>query len=320
MSAIRCAASSFASWPPDVSPLRRNIVYNVVGQILVMGLGLVAVRLVFRQLGADAFAVMLFGQSLGLVLASVLDLGISATIVREVAGQIHGDKAYVWDLLRTASLLYWAAYLIVTLAIIVSAPLLASHWLTLHELDASKAAAVMQILGAGVLLVLPRSLYASFFRGLQRMDVTNLIEVGALLLQLAGTIVILIGHGGIFQVAWWFTATYAASILAYVVFALRLHLPWRVLLPHSRPSVTRRNLRFLLHITSVSALGAVHGQMDKLLVSRLLPVAALGAYGFASTMVAGALCIGISLLPANLPAFAGLAPQRGRHGLPCRRQ
>src|SRR3989440_9682012 len=120
MSAIRFAASSFASWPPDVSPLRRNIVYNVVGQILVMGLGLVAVRLVFRQLGADAFGVMLFAQSLGLVLASVLDLGISATIVREVAGQIHGDKAYVWDLLRTASLLYWAAYLIVTLAIIVS--------------------------------------------------------------------------------------------------------------------------------------------------------------------------------------------------------
>ena len=127
MSAIRSAASSFASWPPDVSALRRNISYNVVGQILIMGLGLVAVRLVFRQLGADAFGVMLFAQSLGLVLASVLDLGVSATIVREVAGQIDSDREYVWDLLRTATLLYWAAYLIVTLAIVVSAPLLASR-------------------------------------------------------------------------------------------------------------------------------------------------------------------------------------------------
>ena len=43
MSAIRSAASSFASWPPDVSALRRNIVYNVVGQILVIA--------TFHQLG-----------------------------------------------------------------------------------------------------------------------------------------------------------------------------------------------------------------------------------------------------------------------------
>src|SRR2546430_683049 len=65
-------------------------------------------------------------------------------------------------------------------------------------------------------------------------------------------------------------------------------------------------------------MGAWHGQMDKLLVSRLLPVAALGAYGFASTMVAGGLRIVSSVFQAILPAFAELT-RRGDHDALLRR-
>ena len=145
-----------------MSTLNRNILYNVAGQVLVMVLGVIAVRLVFRQLGADAFGVMLFAQSLGLVLATVLDLGVSATIVREVAGHLRQDPAYVWDLLKTATLFYWSAYVLVTLVILLAAPVLATRWLNLVTLDSSSAGQVIQILAAGCLLALPRSLYASF--------------------------------------------------------------------------------------------------------------------------------------------------------------
>jgi len=298
-----------------MSTLRRNILYNVGGQGLLMLLGLVAVRLVFRQLGADAFGIILFAQSLGLVLASVLELGISSTTVREVAAHARDDQRYVWDLLRTATSIYWGAYVVVVVAAIAGAGWLAMHWLTLQSFDARDATRLIQILAVGVLLVLPRSLYGSLFRGLQQMHVTNAVEVGTLTLQLLGTIGILALHGDALAVAWCLTAGYAASVVAYLMLAHRAGVPARALVPGYEPAIVRRNLRFAAQMMSISALGTVHGQMDKLLVSKLLPVGALATYGFAATMVAGMLRLISSIVQAAFPAFTELARRKDNAAL-----
>ena len=295
-----------------MSTLRRNILYNVAGQGLLLLLGLGAVRLVFHRLGADAFGIILFAQSSGLVLASMLELGISATTVREVASHLKDDRPYVLDLLRTAALLYWAAYLALVVALMMGAAWIATRWLTVKAIDPASASQLLQVLGTGALLVLPRSLYASLFRGLQRMGVTNAIEVGAMALQLLGTIAILILHGGVFGVAWWLTATYALSVVAYLGFALRAGVPWRALLPGFSMPVLRRNARFATHMMSISALGAVYGQQDKLLVSKLMPVRLLGTFGFASTMVASVLRLLSAIVQAAFPAFAEMVRRQDR--------
>ncbi len=61
--------------------LTRNIIYNVAGQGLVLILSLIAVRFIFRRLGDDVFGIIFFNLVLTTVLASALELGISATIV-----------------------------------------------------------------------------------------------------------------------------------------------------------------------------------------------------------------------------------------------
>jgi O-antigen/teichoic acid export membrane protein len=91
-----------------MSRLSRNILWNLAGQAVLLGLGVLAVRFVFRQLGADAFGLILFAQTAGYVLIGVFDLGIAATNVREVAAHFSTDRAYVVDLLRTGALMYWA--------------------------------------------------------------------------------------------------------------------------------------------------------------------------------------------------------------------
>ncbi len=50
-----------------------------MGQGVLLVLGLLAVRFVFKQLGADAFGLNLFAQIAGYVLAALLELGISST-------------------------------------------------------------------------------------------------------------------------------------------------------------------------------------------------------------------------------------------------
>ena len=98
-----------------MSRVGRNIIYNFAGQGLLLLLGLVAVRFVFRQLGGDALGIIYAAATVSAVLSGVLELGVSATIVREVAAKVDSDLGYVRRLIRTASLFYWSAYLLVAL-------------------------------------------------------------------------------------------------------------------------------------------------------------------------------------------------------------
>ena len=166
--------------------LTRNVIYNVVGQGLVLILSLIAVRFIFRQLGNDVFGIIFFNVTLTAVLTRVLELGASSTIVREVSSAFESERAYVRDLVRTASFLYWAIGLLLMLFIWITAPLLVTNWINLTTIDPNTAATMLRILSVPALVALPRGLYTAMFRGRQRMGYNNAIDVGASIVQQFG--------------------------------------------------------------------------------------------------------------------------------------
>lgn len=288
-----------------MSRLRRNILYNLAGQALLMGLGLLAVRFVFKQLGSDAFGIVLFSQTVNAVLVSVLELGLSSTTIREVAAHFADDTVYVRNLLRTATLLYWAAYLLLAAGLLFAAPLIVSHWIHLQTMDQATAVRLVRVLGIGSLLTLPRSLYISLLRGLQEMGFNNGIDVGMLALQQLGMIAILVAGGGPMAVGTWLSGGYLVAIVAYLVVCARF-VGWPTLLPGYSAEAIRRNLEFSGRMAAISTLGMLHMQSDKLAVSRLLSIGDVGTYGFASTLAAGVARVTASIVQAAFPAFAAL--------------
>src|SRR5260370_35330024 len=111
--------------------LTRNIIYNVAGQGLVLILSLIAVRFIFRRLGDDVFGIIFFNLVLTTGLASALELGISATIVREVSRFFEKDRAYVTALIRTATLLHWGLRRVLRVAVWLQCPRLVPDWANL---------------------------------------------------------------------------------------------------------------------------------------------------------------------------------------------
>src|SRR5260370_40345687 len=107
--------------------LTRNIISNVAGQGLVLILSLIAVRFIFRRLGDDVFGIIFFNLVLTPVLASALELGISATIVREVSSFFDKDRAYVTALVRTATLIYCGLGLVLAVVISLTTRRLGAH-------------------------------------------------------------------------------------------------------------------------------------------------------------------------------------------------
>ena len=132
-----------------MSRVGKNIAYNLGGQTLLLLLGLIAVRFVYGKLGADALGILYGATSLALILSGVLELGISATTVREVSRHLRTDRPYVHDLVKTASLLYWCGYAVLSLLIYIVAPVIVDKWVHLHAISASEATASLRILGIG---------------------------------------------------------------------------------------------------------------------------------------------------------------------------
>ncbi len=276
-----------------------------------MGLGLLAVRFVFRQLGPDAFGIVLFSQTITAVLVSILELGLSSTTIREVASHFVDEPGYVSDLVRTATLLYWAAYVLLTVGLVLGAPLVVGHWIHLQSMDAQTAVRMVQILGVGSLLTLPRSLYISLLRGLQEMGFVNSIDVGTLAAQQLGMIAILVIGRGPTTVALWLSAVYLLAIVAYLL-ACERFVPRRALLPGYSGEAIRRNLSFAGQMAITSTLGMVHMQSDKLAVSKLLHVGDLGTYAFASTLASGVSRVTTSVVQAAFPTFSALHQEGDR--------
>jgi O-antigen/teichoic acid export membrane protein len=287
------------------SRLARNIAYNLVGQGLLLAVALVAVRLLYRGLGADAFGIILFAQTINAVLVAIFELGIASTVVREVAAHFQDETSYVHDLLRTFGLVYWVGYAALAALLFLLAPLLATHWINLRTVDAGTATTVFRILGLSSLLAVPRSLYAGIFRGLQRMGWKNVIDVVVAVLQQVGMIAILLRSGSLVWVAGWMAATCVVWLLVYLVGAARLT-TWRAIVPGYVVSTLRRTIGFSLRMVWISALTTIHMQADKVVVSKLLPVSALGFYAFSSSIVGRASLVANAIGEAAYPSLADL--------------
>ena len=68
-----------------MSRLLRNILSNLIGQGLVLGLSFLALKFIYGRLGDDAVGIIYFSLTMGAVLTALLEMGIFSTIVREVA-------------------------------------------------------------------------------------------------------------------------------------------------------------------------------------------------------------------------------------------
>lgn len=297
-----------------MSRLSKNILYNLIGQGLLLVLSFVAVKYVFTRLGEDALGIIYFTLTMNTVLCAVLEMGISSTTVREVSSHFHNEPAYIRDLIRTASLFYWSAYVLLAVVIYFSAPILVAKWINLTTLDAAVATRMLQILGVSAILALPRSLYASLFRGLQRMEFNNFIDVGTLGLQQFGMLIILIFEGSLFQVVYWLMICFILSILAYLLIS-SYFFSWQALIPGYSKLVIRRNLRFSSNMMSISILAMIHTQADKLIVSKLLPIGIFGYYGFASGVVSKTTLVTSSITQAAFPSFSTLFIADDRVGM-----
>ena len=288
-----------------MSRLSKNILYNFAGQFLLAGLGFVAAKYVFKQLGSDALGIIYFTLTLNVVLSTVLGMGIGETTVREVSAHFAREPVYIRDLLRTASLFYWLTYFLLAVALYYGAPVLAHRWINLNTLSPDMAIRVLRILGISCFVALPRAFYSSVLCGLQRMEFNNTIDVCASALQQFGIVVILFTGHGLISVVYWMSACYGMAIVAYLLVCASFF-SWGALVPGLVRGVIARNIGYTSHMAMISLLAMIHMQADKVIVSKLLPISLFGLYTVAYSAVSRSSSITGAIFMGAFPHLSAL--------------
>ena len=288
-----------------MSRLSKNIIYNLLGQGLLLVLGFVSVKYIFKRLGEDALGIIYFTAMMNAMLRAVLEMGICSTTVREVSAHFESEPEYTKNLIRTFSLFYWGAYALIGVMIFFLAPVLVEKWINLKTMDSTTAIYVLRILGIASFVALPKSLYISLFRGLQRMEFNNFIDVVTSGLQQFGTILILALGGNLFHVVYWFAACYGLGIFTYLAVSGHFFTV-QALVPGYSAEVVRRNLGFASRMMSISILATIHTQADKVIISKLLPIGVVGYYGVAYSNVSKGTLLTGAISQAAFPSFSTL--------------
>jgi O-antigen/teichoic acid export membrane protein len=282
--------------------IKRNIISNLLGGLWVTGLTLVITPLQVNLLGIEAYGLIGFIATLQLVFA-VFDLGLSSTLTREIATDQSANLMHSVELIRTASTVYWSFAAVVGTALACSAGFIATQWLTSSAMSAIQLEHSLYAMTVYLAARWPVSMYAGILTGLQRLDVLNAVKVCIATLRLVGGIVVLlIWHD--LQVFLWWTA-FSAIIEVFVhLMACRRVFPSMPLRFGLSLQVVKSVWAFSLSMSALSVLALLISQLDRLVVSKVLPLAELGNYTLAYT-TAAVCSLGIAAVSsAVLPSFA----------------
>ncbi len=294
---------------PLSTALRRNLAANFVAQIWTVVLSLAFVPVFLHLLGAEAYGLIGFAVSLQAMLA-VLDLGLATTANREFsrtggrgAGSTSGPV-----MLRTLEWIYFGMGAVVALALIAAAPWIAEHWVQRGETSPATIRTSLALLGLATGLRWPVGLYTGVLSGLERQVPLNLVVIARSTLRNVGAaVVLLLVSGTVVTYFQWLVVVSCLEVAAMAWLAWR-NQPERKGWATARfdRQVLRTFWSFSGELTLISIFAAVLKQLDKVVIARFVPLAALGHYTVAATLSSGLLLCSTPVFSVVFPRFSAV--------------
>ena len=284
--------------------LQRNLLAGLANQVYVTLIGIVLVPLYLRYMGAEAYGLVgFFAMLQGWF--SLLDAGLTPTLSREAARHRGGasDDVQYRHLVRVLEVVFLAVASVSGLAISAGAYWIATEWLKSSVLPLSQIVSAIQLMGPIFALRWMCGLYRGALSGAEQLVWLSGFNSAVATLRFAGVLPLLL----IFKPTVTLFFAYQLLVAAFetLVLVARAYrqlprvsaaIPWRIHLAPLRPV-----LKFSLSIALASSAWILITQTDKLVLSRVLPLAEYGHFTLAA-LVAGAVSllsgpIGVAVMP-----------------------
>lgn len=292
-----------------MSSVRVNFAANLAGQAWVTLTQLLVIPLYIKLLGIEAYGLMGFFVALQATV-QILDLGLSATVTREIARcrSLDGGLADARSLMKTVSIAYIALATMICLVVVLAAPLLATRVIHAESLDPAAVRDSVMLMGLLIPVMWGTNLCNAVLMGLERQVQVNILRTAMVTASALGAVLVLwLVSADIRAFFLWQLCAGLATWAAAAWLSLRA-LP--VGAARFRPGLLRALWRFAAGMSAISVGGIVLMQLDKWVLISLLPLSSYGHYMLALALANALYFVITPLFSSIFPRMSLLHAQR----------
>ena len=301
---------------------KKNIYTSYASQIYVTLVGILILPLYLKYMGAEAYGLVGFFTMLQ-AWFNLLDMGLTPTVARETARFRGGatDALSYRRLLRALQLIFFLVALLGGGAMFMLSDLIANGWLKVQTLPLAQVQLALRLMAVGVALRWMSGLYRGCISGSERLVWLGGFNAFVATLRFAGVLPVLIwvGHSpAVFFTYQLLVAMIELAVLAAKAYSLFPVVPQGPSLGWSAKwqfDPIKPVLKFSLTIAFTSSVWVLITQTDKLVLSKLLPLADYGYYTLAVLAASSVMMISGPISGALLPRMARLQAEGNEAGL-----
>ena len=243
---------------------------------------------------------------------AILDLGLSITLNRELAKSTSENKSVkdLRDLTFSLECIYWSIGLAVSLLIVLLSGFVANHWVKAEHLPLPVVKQSVMLMGVVVAFQWPITLYNGGLIGLNKQVLNNIIIVIMSTLRAAGVLFILHFFSATLQSFFLWQAGLSFLFVFVLRWALWKEMPGRNILPQFSKKQLRLVWRFAAGMTGITLVTFFLMQVDKIIISKILPLTEFGYYMLAFNI---STVVGLIVAPLSttfFPRFANLIAKK----------
>lgn len=280
-----------------------NLSANLIGKVLSAVVGLACIPVFINVLGIEGYGVVGIWMTLE-ALAALLDLGLSPALTRELARSANNasEAQRARDLVRTLELFYWLMGLLIGLVVALGAPIIASHWLKSAKLSPHELTQSIELIGVLVFCRWPISFYSSGLNGLERQVLLSWIVLASALARNLGAIVVLVHFSPtvVAFLGWQIIVNIlnVAALIGALWWCLPAGGPAKI-----RPELVKEVWKFAGGVAAIALVSVLLTDLDKIVLSGLVPLDDFGYYTLASRMAATLYILSSSVFSAVYPGL-----------------
>jgi O-antigen/teichoic acid export membrane protein len=288
--------------------LKRNVVANYVGQGCRGVTAVAFIPLYVKYLGIESYGLIGIFAILQSSFA-IFDMGMRPALGREMARFTAGahDSQSIRNMLRSVEMIGIAVAAAIALSIWCASGWLASDWLSAKTLPNSVVAQAFTAMGLLSALRFVENIYISCIVGLQRQVLESSVSCSIAIVRGLSSIAVLAWVSPSLQAFFLcqcVVSLMSLSIIATIVYGV---LPSSPTPAHFSLSAVKSIWRFAAGIMAITMLALLLTQVDKILLTRLLPLKTFAYYALAGVLTSVLYMLNSPVNAAFYPRFTEYA-------------
>ena len=265
----------------------KNILANLISRIWSLLSIFLFIPLYIHFLGIELFGLVSFFATLQGVLF-LLDAGLSVTLRREFAfgEESPGNKIRKYKLLRSIEFCYFAIIGLTLFFSFLGAGFIVNRWLNIGSINPEVAITTIRLMGVSIALQFLSTLYYGGLLGLQKQIITNVYQIGWSMLKNGCVILILwlISPDIRLFYLWFIVADLIYLFLLKIEINKSLEVDSTYTWNPGELNNLKKVWKYAAGMLTISIISAFNFQLDKIAISKMLPISELGVYNLAFSL------------------------------------